>query len=37
MSRLIDADNLMEYVLNLKSKTIGCNEIARFPTAYDIV
>lgn len=36
MSRLIDADKLMEYVQNLKSKMIGCNEIARFPTAYNI-
>lgn len=36
MSRLIDADALMEYVLNLKDKRIGCNDIARFPTAYDI-
>lgn len=35
MSRLIDADALMEYVLNLKDKMIGCNDIARFPTAYD--
>lgn len=35
MSRLIDADALMEYVLNLKGKTIGCNDIARFPTAFD--
>lgn len=31
--RLIDADALMEYCLNQKSKTIDCNEIARFPTA----
>lgn len=35
MSRLIDADALMEYVLNLKDKMIGCNDIARFPTTYD--
>lgn len=35
MSRLIDADALMEYVLNLKDKMIGCNDIARFSTAYD--
>ena len=35
MSRLIDADALMDYVLNLKGKMIGCNDIARFPTAYD--
>ena len=33
--RLIDADALMEYVLNLKGKTISCNDIARFPTAFD--
>jgi len=30
--RLIDADNLMEYCLNQKSKTIDCNDIARFGT-----
>lgn len=35
MSRLIDADALMEYTLNLKGKMISCNDIARFPTAYD--
>ena len=36
MSRLIDADALMEYVQNQKSKTIDCNDIARFPTVYDV-
>ena len=30
--RLIDADKLINYCLNQKSKTIGCNDIARFPT-----
>lgn len=30
--RLIDANNLMEYCLNQKSKTIDCNDIARFGT-----
>lgn len=30
--RLIDADKLIIYCLNQKSKTIGCNDIARFPT-----
>ena len=34
--RLIDANALMEYTQNLKSRTIDCNDIARFPTAYDI-
>lgn len=33
--RLIDADALMVYCRNQKSKTIECNDIARFPTAYD--
>lgn len=32
MPRLIDADALMKYCLNQKSKTISCNDIARFPT-----
>lgn len=32
--RLIDANALMEYCNNLKSKTIDANDIARFPTAY---
>lgn len=31
--RLIDADGLMEYCNNMKSKTIDANDIARFPTA----
>ena len=31
-SRLIDADVLMEYCHNQKTKTIDCNDIARFPT-----
>ena len=31
--RLIDANALMEYCNNLKDKTIGANDIARFPTA----
>lgn len=30
--RLIDADALMEYCSNQKSKTINNNDIARFPT-----
>lgn len=30
--RLIDADALMEYCQNYKSKVIDCNDIARFPT-----
>lgn len=30
--RLIDADALMEYCQNNKSKVIDCNDIARFPT-----
>lgn len=30
--RLIDADALMEYCQNDKTKTIDCNDIARFPT-----
>lgn len=30
--RLIDADALMEYCSNQKSKTISNNDIARFPT-----
>lgn len=34
--RLIDADALMDYCQNQKSKTISCNDIARFPTAYDV-
>lgn len=34
--RLIDANALMDYTLNQKSRTIDCNDIARFPTAYDI-
>ena len=29
--KLIDADKLMEYCLNQKTKTIDCNDIARFP------
>ena len=31
--RLIDADALMDFCNNLKNKTIGANDIARFPTA----
>ena len=31
--RLIDADALMVYCRNQKSRTIDCNDIARFPTA----
>lgn len=34
--RLIDADKLMEYCQNLKERKIDCNDIARFPTAYDV-
>lgn len=34
--RLIDADKLMEYCSNLKEQKIDNNDIARFPTAYDI-
>lgn len=30
--RLIDADALMVYCRNQKSRTIDCNDIARFPT-----
>ncbi len=30
--RLIDADALMEYCSNQKTKTVSCNDIARFPT-----
>ena len=33
MTRLIDADALMEFCSNQKSKTISNNDIARFPTA----
>lgn len=33
--RLIDANALMKYTQNQISKTIDCNHIARFPTAYD--
>ena len=29
----VNIDELMEYTENLKSKTIDCNEIARFPIA----
>jgi hypothetical protein len=32
MSRLIDADALMDYCNNQKDKTIDANDIARFPT-----
>ena len=32
MSRLIDANALMDYCNNLKGKTIDANDIARFPT-----
>lgn len=31
MDKLIYADALMEYCLNQKTKTIDCNDIARFP------
>lgn len=31
--RLIDADALMDYCNNQKSKTIDANDISRFPTA----
>ena len=30
--RLIDANELMVYTRNQKSRTIDCNDIARFPT-----
>lgn len=30
--RLIDADALMVYCRNQKSRTIDCNDLARFPT-----
>lgn len=30
--RVIDANALMDYCRNQKSKTIDCNDIARFPT-----
>ena len=30
--RLIDADALMVYCRNQKSRTIDCNDIGRFPT-----
>lgn len=30
--RLIDADALIDYCLNQKTKTVDCNDIARFPT-----
>lgn len=33
--RLIDANALMKYTQNQVSKTIDCNHIARFPTAYN--
>lgn len=33
MSRYIDADKLLEFCNNAKSKTIDYNDIARFPTA----
>lgn len=35
--RLIDADALMVYCRNQKSRTIDCNDIARFPTAVPTV
>ena len=31
--RLIEAKALMDYCLNQKTKTIDCNDIARFPSA----
>lgn len=34
--RLIDAYALMDYTYNQKSRTIDCNDIARFPTAYSV-
>lgn len=34
--RLIDANALMKYTQNQVSKTIDCNDIARFPTAYNV-
>ena len=36
MQRLIDANNLMEYCLNQKDRTVDCNDIARFPTVLTI-
>jgi hypothetical protein len=30
--RLIDANALMRYTMNQKSRTVDCNDIARFPT-----
>lgn len=36
MARLINANNLMEYCLNQKDKTVDCNDIARFPTVLTI-
>ena len=30
--RLIDADALMEFARNQKSRSVDCNDIARFPT-----
>ena len=36
MQRLIDANNLMEYCLNQKDKTVDCNDIARFSTVLTI-
>lgn len=32
MPRLIDADALMKYTQNQISRSIDCNDIARFPT-----
>lgn len=31
MKRLIDANKLMAYCQNQKSRTVDCNDIARFP------
>ena len=33
MGDLISGESLMDYTLNQKSKTIDCNDIARFPAA----
>lgn len=35
--RLIDADALVEYCLNQRTKTVDCNDIARFPLVDAVV
>ena len=37
MPRYIDADRLIEFCLNNKSRTVDANDIARFPCTADVV